>query len=47
MRLHALFVSAVLVAVTGCAASPTAQLEANKEVVRQFTAALNAADWKG
>ena len=46
MRFHSLVVSVVLVANTGCATSPTAQLEANKEVVRQFTAALNAADWE-
>jgi steroid delta-isomerase-like uncharacterized protein len=29
----------------GCAPSVTAQLEANKDLVRQFTEALNAADW--
>jgi steroid delta-isomerase-like uncharacterized protein len=28
----------------GCAPSPTAQLEANKDLVRQFIEALNAAD---
>lgn len=29
----------------GCAPSPTAQLEANKDLVRRFTEALNAANW--
>jgi steroid delta-isomerase-like uncharacterized protein len=36
----------VLLLVTlGCAPSQTAQLEANKDLVRQFTEATNAADW--
>jgi steroid delta-isomerase-like uncharacterized protein len=36
----------VLLLVTlGCAPSQTAQLEANKDLVRQFTEAANAADW--
>ncbi|MDP2469457.1 MAG: ester cyclase [Candidatus Palauibacterales bacterium] len=30
----------------GCAASPSAQLEANKDLVRRFTEATNAADWE-
>jgi steroid delta-isomerase-like uncharacterized protein len=47
MRTNVLIVAAVLVLVAGgCAPSPTAQLEANKELVRQFTAATNAADWE-
>lgn len=29
----------------GCAPSPSAQLESNKELVRRFTEATNAADW--
>jgi steroid delta-isomerase-like uncharacterized protein len=36
---------ALLAAVAGCAASPNAQLEANKALVRQFADAGNAADW--
>jgi steroid delta-isomerase-like uncharacterized protein len=45
MRPHTLAVSAILVlVVVGCAPSPTAQLEANKDLVRQFIEALNAAD---
>jgi steroid delta-isomerase-like uncharacterized protein len=32
-------------AVASCGPSPTAQLEANKDLVRQFSAAINAADW--
>lgn len=30
----------------GCAPEPSAQLEANKDLVRQFGEALNAADWE-
>lgn len=39
--------TAVLVALAAasCAPSETAQLEANKDLVRQFAAAINAADW--
>ncbi len=45
MRPHTLAVSAILALVmVGCAPSPTAQLEANKDLVRQFIEALNAAD---
>ncbi|UCG88191.1 MAG: ester cyclase, partial [Gemmatimonadota bacterium] len=36
--------SVVLGLAFGCA-SPTARLESNKELVRQFTEVLNAADW--
>jgi len=36
--------AALLVAVA-CAPSPSAQLEANKAVVRRFTDAVNAAEW--
>lgn len=39
------FSSLLTVAALGCAPSPTAQLEANKDLVRRFTEALNAADW--
>jgi steroid delta-isomerase-like uncharacterized protein len=46
MRSSTLFLATVLVVATaGCATSPTAQLEANKDLVQQFAAALNAADW--
>jgi len=30
----------------GCASPPSGELEVNKELVRQFTAAANAADWE-
>lgn len=33
------------IAIAACGPSPTAQLEANKDLVRQFAAAINAADW--
>lgn len=36
---------ALLLVTVGCAPSQTAQLEANKDLVRQFTEATNAADW--
>ena len=36
----------LLLVAVGCAPSPTAQLEANKDLVRQFTEATNAADWE-
>ncbi len=46
MRPRTLAVSVILATVmTGCAPSPTAQLEANKELVRRFGDAANAADW--
>ena len=32
-------------AVASCGPSPTAQLEVNKDLVRRFAAAINAADW--
>ena len=32
-------------AAASCTPSPTAQLEANKDLVRRFGAAINAADW--
>jgi steroid delta-isomerase-like uncharacterized protein len=35
----------LILAVGACAPPPTAQLEANKDLVRQFAAAINAADW--
>jgi steroid delta-isomerase-like uncharacterized protein len=47
MRQQALVLSALLVTVAaGCAPPASTELEANKEVVRQFTDILNAADWE-
>ncbi len=37
----------LLLIAVGCAPSPAAQLDANKNLVRQFTEAVNAADWEG
>ena len=46
MRPSILVLSIFLTATAvGCAPSPTAQLEANKDLVRRFTEALNAANW--
>jgi steroid delta-isomerase-like uncharacterized protein len=46
MQQSTLVLSSLLAAVAvGCAPSATAQLEANKDLVRQFTEAVNAADW--
>ncbi len=46
MRQYPLVVSVLLATVAGGCMPPAAtQLEANKEVVRQFTDILNAADW--
>jgi ketosteroid isomerase-like protein len=46
MRRTTLVLSTLLAATAiGCTPSPTAQLEANKDLVRRFTEALNAADW--
>jgi steroid delta-isomerase-like uncharacterized protein len=46
MRLTARVLSILLVAsAMGCAPSTTDQLEANKNLVRQFTEVTNAADW--
>ncbi len=46
MRSSKLALSGLLaVAALGCAPSPIAQLEANKDLVRRFTEALNAEDW--
>lgn len=36
----------LLLMVAGCAPSQTAQLEANKDLVRRFAEATNAADWE-
>ncbi len=36
-----------LLLLPGCAPSPSAQLEVNKNLIRQFTEAANAADWDG
>ena len=47
MRSHVLVLASLLVAaVFGCTPSPTAQLEANKDLVRQFAEVTNAADWE-
>jgi steroid delta-isomerase-like uncharacterized protein len=46
MRPSTLVLSCLLAATApGCAPSPSAQLEANKDLVRRFTEALNAANW--
>jgi steroid delta-isomerase-like uncharacterized protein len=46
MRPSTLVLSSLLAATAvGCAPSPTAQLEANKDLVRRFTEALNTANW--
>jgi steroid delta-isomerase-like uncharacterized protein len=46
MRPSTLALSSLVAAVAvGCAPSPTAQLEANKDLVRRFTQALNTANW--
>ena len=46
MRPFTLVLSSLLAAAAvGCAPSPTAQLEANKDLVRRFTEAVNAANW--
>ncbi len=47
MSLITRLTAAVLLAVatSSCAPSPSARLEANKDLVHRFTAALNAADW--
>lgn len=37
--------SALSLVAAGCAPSPSLQLEANKDLVRRFTEATNAADW--
>ena len=39
-------ITAVLLLAVGCAPSPTSQLDANKDLIRQFTEATNAADWE-
>jgi len=47
MRPNTIVFSCLVAAIaTGCAPSPTAELEANKELVRQFTEVTNAADWE-
>ena len=46
MRQHPLIMSTLLAATAAACAPPVeTQLEANKEVVRRFTAIANAADW--
>lgn len=47
MRPSTLFASvSLLVMAFGCTPAPTAQLEANKDLVRQFADATNEADWE-
>jgi steroid delta-isomerase-like uncharacterized protein len=47
MRPSALFATmGLLLMATGCSPAPSAQLEANKELVRKFGEATNAADWE-
>lgn len=38
-------VACSMTAMVACVSSPSAQLEANKDLVRRFTEATNAADW--
>jgi steroid delta-isomerase-like uncharacterized protein len=45
MRPRTLVLSSLIVAAVACMPSPTAQLEANKDLVRRFTEALNTANW--
>lgn len=46
MRLRAnITISGFLLLAVGCTPAPNVQLEANKELVEQFTDAANAADW--
>ena len=48
MRPHAFPLTSLLVAfLVGCAPDPSVQLEANKELIRQFTEVANATDWDG
>jgi steroid delta-isomerase-like uncharacterized protein len=37
----------LLVMAVGCATSPSGEVNANKDLVREFTEATNAADWDG
>ena len=47
MRPSAFFATmSLLLIVAACSPSPCAELEANKQLVRQFTEATNAADWE-
>jgi steroid delta-isomerase-like uncharacterized protein len=46
MRTRAIGLAVTLIVMAvGCAVSPNGMLEANKELVREFTEATNAADW--
>ena len=45
MRWTLLVVGALLMPLFACAEDPSVQLEANKELVRQFADVTNAADW--
>lgn len=38
--------TSLLIIAAACAPSPSAELEANKELVRRFTEATNSADWE-
>jgi steroid delta-isomerase-like uncharacterized protein len=46
MRTGSFFTTIGVFMLAGCAPSPGAQLEANKELVGQFAKATNAADWE-
>lgn len=47
MRKAIVPVVTLLVIGVGCATSPSGELDANKDLVREFTEATNAADWDG
>lgn len=48
MRAGATLAAVILpIFAVGCTATPSARLDANKDLVRQFTEATNAADWDG
>jgi len=40
------FLVVVVMLITGCASSPSGELEANKDLIRSFTAATNTGDWE-
>jgi steroid delta-isomerase-like uncharacterized protein len=47
MKPHLLVLASLIAtAAAGCTPSPTADLEANKDLVRQFAEVTNAADWE-
>ncbi len=45
MQPRTLTLSCLLAIAAGCAPSPSAQLEANKDLVQRFTEAVNSANW--